>query len=104
MYKRAFFGDASVSGSPTFSLPPPTVGQAMYGIGGNMAIPSDIRRQALDGIVGSGATVASPLSSLLHSGAGALVGNFIATRLGVGPFTRGIFTATGAEYGKKLFG
>lgn len=100
--KLAYFGPAYVAGAPSFYTPPLTVGQVMYNIN-NPASPlsqSD-RRLLTNKIVQTNTNVNSPAKSLLRAGIGALAGNFIATTLGAGPFTRGMATAIGANYGYR---
>ena len=98
--KLAYFGRSDVSGSPAFMTPPMTVGQVMYNAGSPaFGLHPDVARGINNSIVRSGLSVNDPAKKLFHAGIGALASNFIANKLGVGPFARGVITAAGANYG-----
>lgn len=98
--KLAYFGTASVSGTPVYLTPPPTVGQMLYNVNGPYSPLSQSDKRFLsDRIVNTGINVNASGKSLLRAGLGALAGNFISNALGVGPFGRGLATAIGANYG-----
>lgn len=101
LVKSAFSGIAPVPGSPYFTPPPLTVGQTMYNVGVTDGLSPFQKRQINGAIVDTGLGVNSPAKNLLKAGVGAMAGNFIGKMLGVGPFWRGVMTATGANYGYK---
>lgn len=98
--KIAFYGPASVTGIPSYTLPPATVGQVMYGaMNPAYGLPPWKARAIMNSIVDSKVDVNSPAKKLMNAGIGALAGNFISNMLGAGPFGRGMATAIGASYG-----
>lgn len=98
--KLAYFGPAYVAGAPQYVVPPPTVGQVMYGINGPYSPLAPATRRFLnDKITNTGINVNAPGKSLIRAGLGALAGNFISNALGAGPFGRGLATGIGASYG-----
>lgn len=101
LVKSAFSGIAPVPGSPYYVPPTMTVGQTMYNVGVDSSLSPYQKRQINGAIVNTGIGVNSPAKNLLKAGVGAMAGNFIGKMLGVGPFWRGVMTATGANYGYK---
>lgn len=98
--KMAFYGDASVRGSPSYLNPSLTVGQTLYDLNSNPYLPPHKVREAHDSIIASGKDVNSPIKTALKAGIGAFAGNLIANKfLHSGPFMQRVLTTLGANYG-----
>ena len=100
--KLAFFGTASVSGSPSYAVPRPTLGdmqRAMLASPYTSGMPPSMARRMSDRLTATGLPVSTPAKSVMKAAIGGLAGNFIANALGTGPFMRGVMTAAGAGIG-----
>lgn len=102
LQKLAFYGSASVLGSPAYTTPPMTVGQVLYNAGApSSPFTGSSFRAFSDQVNKSGLNVNSPAKNLFKAGIGALAGNFLGKTLGVSPFFRGVLSTVGANYGYK---
>lgn len=99
--KLAFYGPASVWGTPIYFAPQMTVGQTMTNINANPTLSPFDRRRALDQIVSTGIDVNSPAKKLIGAGLGAFAGNLVGKALGMGTFGRAIASLAGAHYGTR---